>query len=76
MNKFEQVSSDGHQMSVARGLTRVVPGLMLRGAWGIPEHRTQDTPPPPPALTLTDGHHNTYSWQAGGTHPIEMLSCY
>ena len=33
MNKFEQVSSDGHQMSLAeRGWGWRLPGLMSRGA--------------------------------------------
>ena len=27
-------------------------------------------------LTLSGGHRNTYGWQAGGTHPTEMLSCF
>ena len=30
VNKFEQVSSDDHQMSVARGKS---PGLMSGGGW-------------------------------------------
>ena len=30
---------------------------------------------PPPALTPSGGHQNTYGWQAGGTHPTGMLSC-
>ena len=29
-----------------------------------------------PVLIPSGGHHNTYSWQAGGMHPIGMLSCY
>ena len=29
----------------------------------------------PPVLTSSGGQQNTYSWQAGGTHPTEMLSC-
>ena len=28
------------------------------------------------ALTSSGGHQNTYRWQAGGTYPIGMLSCY
>ena len=35
-------------------------------AWG---------PTPPPVLISSGGHWNTYSWQAGGTHPTGMLSC-
>ena len=31
MNKFEQVSSDDHQMSPAGGWGKGVPGLMSRG---------------------------------------------
>ena len=31
--------------------------------------------PPPPVLTPSGGHWNTYSWQAGGMHPTWMLSC-
>ena len=27
-------------------------------------------------LTSSGGHLNTYGWQAGGTHPTRMLSCY
>ena len=27
-------------------------------------------------LTPSGGHRNTYGWQAGGTHPTEMLSCF
>ena len=37
--------------------------------WGPTSH-----PPPPPVLTPSGGHRNTYSWQAGGTHPTGMLS--
>ena len=33
-------------------------------------------PYPPPVLTSSGGHWNTYSWQAGGMHPTGMLSCY
>ena len=29
---------------------------------------------PPPVLTSSGGHRNTYSWQVGGTHPTGMLS--
>ena len=29
----------------------------------------------PPVLTPSSSHHNTYCWQAGGTHPTGMLSC-
>ena len=32
--------------------------------------------PPSPVLTPSDSDQNTYGWQAGGTHPTEMLSCY
>ena len=35
MNKFEQVSSDDHQMSPAGGWGKGVPGLMSRGL-GVP----------------------------------------
>ena len=43
-------------------------------------HGTWDTPPRkgpwiPPVLTPSGSHHNTYGWQADGTHPTEMLSC-
>ena len=31
---------------------------------------------PLPKLTSTGGHRNTHSWQADGTHPAGMLSCY
>ena len=27
-------------------------------------------------LTPSGGHRNTYGWQAGGTHPTEMLSWF
>ena len=27
-------------------------------------------------LTSSGGHQNTYGWQAGGTHPTGMLSCF
>ena len=30
---------------------------------------------PPPVLTPNGNYHNTYDWQAGGTHPTGMLSC-
>ena len=33
-------------------------------------------PYPPPVLTSSGGHWNTYSWQAGSMHPTGMLSCY
>ena len=29
----------------------------------------------PLLLTPSGGHQNMYGWQAGGTHPTEMLSC-
>ena len=31
---------------------------------------------PLPVLTSIGGHRNTYGWQAGGSHPTGMLSCY
>ena len=33
-------------------------------------------PIPPPVLTASGGHQNTYGWQAGGTYPTGMLSCW
>ena len=30
----------------------------------------------PTVLTSSGGHQNTYSWQAGGTHPTGMPSCF
>ena len=33
VNKFEQVYSDGHQLSLAEGLGGGGPCLMSRGAW-------------------------------------------
>ena len=30
----------------------------------------------PTVLRLSGGHQNTYGWQAGGTLPTEMLSCF
>ena len=34
----------------------------------------QDTSPSPPVRS--GNHRNTYGWQAGGTNPTEMLSCF
>ena len=31
---------------------------------------------PLPVLTPSGGHPNTYGWQAGGTHPTGILSCF
>ena len=55
----------------------------------FPGHGTWDTHPPihtPPLLvhsppspqlqTASGDHQNTYSWQAGSTHPTGMLSCF
>ena len=47
--------------------------------------RSHDRVPPPldirpgdllPVLTSSGGHQNNYGWQAGGMHPIGMLSCF
>ena len=35
----------------------------------------QDTSPSPSPPVRSGNHRNTYGWQAGGTHPTEMLSC-
>ena len=32
------------------------------------------TTQPPPVLTSSGGHRNTYGWQAGGKHPTGMRS--
>ena len=51
-----------------------------RVCWGggrvcinIPQ--TWDLGYPPLVLIPSGGHHSTYSWQAGGMHSTEMLSC-
>ena len=31
---------------------------------------------PPPVLTSSGGHRNTYGWQAGGLYPTGMQSCF
>ena len=31
--------------------------------------------PFPIGIDSSNGHQNTYSWKAGGTHPTVMLSC-
>ena len=46
---------------------------------GMYTHRSPDMGPGIPTpwvLTPSGGHHNTYSWQTGGTHPTGMLSCF
>ena len=88
----EYVSSDGHQVSLAgggyvpvmatRGMSRGM-GYVQRGMGVYPEriclgsvfHGTWDNHPPP-LLTPSDGHQNTYGWQADSMHPTGMLSCF
>ena len=36
---------------------------------------TWDIEYPPPVLTPSGSHHNTYGWKAGGTHPTGIFSC-
>ena len=43
------------------------------GGYVYPHLQTWDLGSPP--HPLTGGHHNTYSWKAGGAYPIGMLSC-
>ena len=66
------------------GMTRGIgmsKGCMSKGGYirGWVYHRGRYTGGiynPPLVLTPSGGHHNTYSWQAGGMHPTGMLSCY
>ena len=37
---------------------------------------TVQGPNPSPMVLTSGGHQSTYSWQAGGTHPTEELSCF
>ena len=41
MNKFKQVYSDDHQMSLARGQAGV-PDWMFEGKWGFPGPMSKD----------------------------------
>ena len=43
------------------------------GTWGV---STQGVGTHPLLLTPSGGHQNMYGWQAGGTHPTGMLSCF
>ena len=80
---------DGYTTGV--GMSRGYSGCgYVRGRWsryvqgvGIPEGvgRGGYVYPPPdmgPGIPIPPpcgGHHNTYSWQVGGTHSTGMLSC-